>query len=29
MAGLQYSFAVIAVMGLGITLMINRIREIA
>ena len=29
LAGLQYSFAVIAVMGLGITLMINRIREIA
>ena len=28
LAGLQYSFAVIAVMGLGITLMINRIREI-
>lgn len=29
LAGLQYSFAVIAVMGLGISLMINRIREIA
>lgn len=28
-AGLQYSFAVIAVLGLGITLMINRIKEIA
>jgi MFS family permease len=29
LAGLQYSFAVIAVMGLGITLLINRIKEIA
>lgn len=29
LAGLQYSFAVIAVLGIGITLMINRIREIA
>ena len=29
LAGLQYSFAVIAVMGLGITIMINRIKEIA
>ena len=29
LAGLQYSFAVIALMGLGISLMINRIREIA
>ena len=29
LAGLQYSFAVIAVLGLGITLMINRIKEIA
>jgi len=28
LAGLQYSFAVIAVMGLGISLMINRIKEI-
>ena len=28
LAGLQYSFAVIALMGLGISLMINRIREI-
>ena len=28
LAGLQYSFAVIAVLGIGITLMINRIREI-
>ena len=28
LAGLQYSFAVIAIMGIGITLMINRIREI-
>jgi len=26
---LQYSFAVIAVLGLGITFMINRIKEIA
>lgn len=29
LAGLQYSFAVIAVLGIGITLMINRIKEIA
>jgi MFS family permease len=29
LAGLQYSFAVIAVMGLGITLMIDRVKEIA
>ena len=29
LAGLQYSFAVIAVLGLGITLLINRIKEIA
>lgn len=29
LAGLQYSFAVIALMGIGITLIINRIREIA
>jgi len=29
LAGLQYSFAVIAVMGLGITLMINKVKEIA
>ena len=29
LAGLQYSFAVIALMGLGITLMINRIKEIS
>jgi MFS family permease len=28
LSGLQYSFAVIAVMGLGITLMINRVKEI-
>ena len=28
LAGLQYSFAVIAVLGIGITLMINRIKEI-
>jgi MFS family permease len=28
LAGLQYSFAVIALLGIGITLMINRIREI-
>ena len=28
LAGLQYSFAVIAVLGLGITLLINRIKEI-
>ena len=28
LAGLQYSFAIIAVMGLGISLMINRIKEI-
>ena len=29
LAGLQYSFAVIAILGLGITLLINRIKEIA
>jgi fucose permease len=29
LAGLQYSFAVIALMGIGITLMINRVKEIA
>jgi len=29
LAGLQYSFAVIAVLGLGTTLLINRIKEIA
>ncbi|HEX3167021.1 MAG TPA: MFS transporter [Chitinophagaceae bacterium] len=29
LAGFQYSFAVIAVLGLGITLLINRIKEIA
>ena len=29
LAGLQYSFAVIALMGIGITIMINRIKEIA
>lgn len=29
LAGLQYSFAVIALLGIGITLMINRIKEIA
>ena len=29
LAGLQYSFAVIAVLGLGITFLINRIKEIA
>jgi MFS family permease len=28
LSGLQYSFAVIAVMGLGISLMINRVKEI-
>ena len=29
LSGLQYSFAVIALMGLGITLMINRVKEVA
>jgi len=29
LSGLQYSFAVIALLGLGITFLINRIKEIA
>ena len=29
LAGLQYSFAVIAILGIGITLLINRVKEIA